>query len=951
MTVISNIFSRIFLFLLLLLQGSALLYAQFYESGVNPPSVRWQQINTAHFRVIFPVDIAAQAQYATNVLEYIYDAEGKTMNHLPKKVPVVLHNRPAFSNGFVSWAPKRSEWYITPPQNMYAHNWLEQLALHEYRHVVQTDMLHRHITKAFSYIIGQQAVGVVAGLLPYWFLEGDAVATESALSNSGRGRDPAFEMPLRTIALSGKYQPYDKAFFGSYRNHVPNHYEMGYQMVAWVRQAYGPQFFEQSAKYVARHPYLIVPYPIGVRKQTGHSIGHLYTDAFDDLTRRWTEQEAHNRYDTFPSVNRRTSPMFRSYRSPRYSSDSTYIAMKTGMDQISQWVEIDRAGNERVICTPGFTNTTLLSYANGRITWSENVPDIRWSNRSYSVVKVLDAASGKTHSLTRHSRYFAPALSPNGATIAAVETPLDCASAIVLLDASTGEVKNRMTAPANTQLQTPSWSKDGKYLLAIANDHNGKSIVKIAVASGLWSTVLAPTFDNIANPADGGTQAFFTGHYNGITNIYAVDYQTGAIAQVTASRFGAFDPQPNMDGNKLLFSEYSVNGYNIAELSLNETQWLPVAQLSDYSPKLYETLAEQEHFNLQDSIIPNQSYPVRPFRKWTNLFNVHSWAPLYYKIDVSNAMLTELSPGLVLMSQDLLGNMTSSAGYSWRGYSVLHADFTYKAWYPVIRFNLEHGGDKRIYGRDGATLQAKYQNTQIGVNAQIPFDFTRNRYITKLTPQVQFDYTTCYLYSNTTNDYRHGLGAIIYSIHLFRYLKTATRDLAPPWGVALQTAFKHAPYHTGLFGYMYFMYGRVYLPGIAKHHSLQLSAGWQAQKNKEYTFGSMLAFPRGYVDGRTEKLAVGLAEYRFPFLYPDRNLACFVYLKRLSANIFCHAANNRYQARNIWQSENLLSVGADIMADVNFLRIYYPVNIGLRTVYVPETKDIQPHLLFQISFD
>jgi hypothetical protein len=232
--------------------------AQFSESGTEPASVRWQQIHTEHFRVIFPTDAAHDGQRAANVLEYIYSKEGKTLNHQPAKIPVVLHNRTAFSNGFVSWAPKRSEWFLTPPQDNYAQDWLEQLAVHEYRHVVQIDKLNQGITKALGFAVGQQAVGAISGLLPMWFLEGDAVATETALTNAGRGRNPAFEMPLRTIALSGKYQKYDKALFGSYRDHVPNHYELGYQIVSWTRERYGAKTFETSADFVARKPFLFV---------------------------------------------------------------------------------------------------------------------------------------------------------------------------------------------------------------------------------------------------------------------------------------------------------------------------------------------------------------------------------------------------------------------------------------------------------------------------------------------------------------------------------------------------------------------------------------------------------------------------------------------------------------------------------------------------------------------
>ena len=45
------------------------------------------------------------------------------------------------SNGFVTWTPKRMELIVTPPQDSYAQDWIGQLSLHEYRHVVQISQL------------------------------------------------------------------------------------------------------------------------------------------------------------------------------------------------------------------------------------------------------------------------------------------------------------------------------------------------------------------------------------------------------------------------------------------------------------------------------------------------------------------------------------------------------------------------------------------------------------------------------------------------------------------------------------------------------------------------------------------------------------------------------------------------------------------------------------------
>ena len=937
----SRFFSHQFVFIVLFAHSAN---AQFFESGVAPSSVRWQQINTDNFRIIFPVDAVRDGQRAANILEYAYKAGGKSLNHKPDKIPVVLHNRTSFSNGFVVWAPKRSEMFLTPPQDNYAQDWLSHLALHEYRHVVQIDKLNQGITRAMGFVVGQQSVGAVAGLLPRWFLEGDAIATETALTNVGRGRNPAFEMPLRTIALSEQFHSYDKALFGSYRVHVPNHYELGYQMVGWTRERYDEKIFEKTIDFVARNPYafFLYPFKLGIKKETGYATETLYRQAFADLTSRWSEQESQTDYESIAPLTTRANKMYVNYRSPQYLNDSTFVTLKTGIAQIAQLVKIDRNGREKNIHKPGILNSERVSYSGGLLAWTEQIQDARWSNRTYSVVKIYELQTGKERSLQRRTRFFAPAVSPDGATVAVVEVTLEGDCSIILLDAATGKEISCLPNPDGVFLQTPTWCSDGKSLLTIVNDNKGKSIVRIDISTGQYTTVLQPSYYDISHPVDGGKYAFFNSYYNGITNIYAVDYLTGAVMQVTSARFGAFDPQPNESGEKLIYSEYSVKGFDIVEKNIDVAKWTPISQLTDNSIKLYETLAQQEGFNIQDSIIPDGQYKVKPYRKWANLINVHSWAPLYYEIDTSDPTATEIFPGAILFSQDLLGNLTSSVGYSWRGYDNLHVGFTYKGLYPVFDVKIDYGGQ--------ALRRAK---TNIDIRTYIPFNFTRSRWITNFTPQVRLLYDNRYLYSRETGDYQYGLNRLHYSLVFARLLKTSMRDLAPRLGFLVQGAFMHAPWNEQ-YGHIYFLYGRAYLPGVARHHSLRIAGAWQEEKPKVLMLGSILPFPRGYLRGYSEILKLATIDYSMPLCYPDLALSSLIYLKRLQANLFCDVAQNRYQIgrnnRIIWHKEDLLSVGVDLLADVNLLRFAFPLKLGIRTVYVPETEIMQHALLFSVDF-
>ena len=936
--------------------------AQFHESGTTPSSVRWQQIHTENFRIIFPVDAANDGQRTANILEYIYLGGGKSLKNYPSKVPVVLHNRTSFSNGFVSWAPKRVEMFLTSPQDNYAQDWLSHLAVHEYRHVVQIDKLNQGITQAMGIVVGQQAVGAVASMLPRWFLEGDAVATETALTNTGRGRNPAFEMPLRTIALSEKYQKYDKALFGSYRDHVPNHYEFGYQMIAWTREQYGEKPFETAIDFVARKPYafFLYPFKLGIKKETGYTTEKLYNHAFADLTSRWSKQEAETVYENIQPINKRSNNLYTSYRSPQYLNDTDFVTLKTGIAQIAELVMIDVNGNEQKLHTPGILNSDRFSYSKGIIAWTEHVQDARWSNRTYSVVKLYDAQTGKERMLQRRTRFFAPAISPDGATLAVVEVTIEGACSILLLDTSTGEEIMRLPNTTEAFLQTPAWSRDGKSLLVIVNDSNGKSIARIDIASGLYTVLLPPSFYDISYPVDGGEgdrYVFFTAYYNGITNIYAVDYLTGAIMQVTSSRFGAFDPQPNESGDKMIYAEYSVRGYDIVETDLSTAKWTLVDQITDNSLKLYEALSQQENFNMQDSIIPNIQYSVKPYNKWSNLFNIHSWAPLYYEIDTNDPAGTEFYPGIVLFSQDLLGNLTSTAGYSWRGYNAFNAGLTFKGLYPVFDFKINYGGRFNVFGTPLEGTEFSFDNrrkrTNIDARAYIPFNLTRSRWITGITPQVRLLYDNRYIYLPEKNSYQSGMYRLNYSFLFYRYQKTSLRDLAPRLGIMAQSSYLYAPWNEQ-FGNIYFLYARAYLPGVARHHSLRIAGAWQHETPTHYLLGSMLSFPRGYIReeyGATEKLKLATLDYSLPLCYPDWNVGFLFYLKRLHANLFCDVAQNNYRTRrSVWVKDELYSVGVDLFADVNILRINFPFNIGIRTAYVPETGNYRQTLMFSVDF-
>ncbi|MFA5782836.1 MAG: hypothetical protein WC868_11280, partial [Bacteroidales bacterium] len=80
--------------------------AQYYNIGQDPASIKWQQIKTENFKIIYPEDFAKHAQYLANVLQYVRIYGTKTLGHQPKQLTVILHNRTVVANAFSLWSPK-----------------------------------------------------------------------------------------------------------------------------------------------------------------------------------------------------------------------------------------------------------------------------------------------------------------------------------------------------------------------------------------------------------------------------------------------------------------------------------------------------------------------------------------------------------------------------------------------------------------------------------------------------------------------------------------------------------------------------------------------------------------------------------------------------------------------------------------------------------------------------
>jgi hypothetical protein len=926
-------------------------HAQYFNPGQDPASVRWNQVKSEHFKIIYPRGLDSQAVYIANAFEYFRGPGSASMGVRTSKWPVVLHNRTVNSNGFTPYAPKRIEMVTTPPQDnedTYAQNWLDQLVIHEFRHSVQYAAVNRGFTKGLGFLIGQQALPAILGLfVPWWFIEGDAVVTETANSNTGRGRVPAYEMKLRAQFLEKGIYSYDKAVNGSYKDFIPNHYELGYHLVGQTRKEFGREVYSNVMRKTGNIPLMLVPFSNTLYKETGFGKSRLYDHITGNLRSDWNE--ADQAIDPTP-LDRISSPGDKFYTSriqPAVLGDGRIVALRTSIDDIPRIVIIDTTGNEQVLINPGPMTDGNLHAAGNNLVWSELTYDPRWNYRTYSVIRVYDTETGENRQLTHRTRYFSPSLSPDGKRIVTVQVTEDNRYSLVILDVETGNILAGYPTPGNYFPDHPAWSLDGKGIAVVLTRSEGKCLAVADAATGDYETLLPFSNTEISKPCFSTDYIYFTGAYTGTDNLFAFDLKTKEVHQVTSSRFGATDAIASPDGKRLYFSEYSANGYAIAMTEADPSGLKTIDPLVPHNWELADHLAGQENFIFNSADVPDSAYTVKPYRKGLNLFNFHSWAPLYVDLDNTE----DVYPGIMLMSQNLLGTSTAIAGFSYdpnEETGRYYLKYSYEGYYPVFDLSADYGLRRGVHNdtADSAKISYRYNELNLSTGLRVPLNWNIRSWFVGAQPYAGYTLTFLKMVPGSELEFtRDRVNSLDYRLVLYAQSRQSEKDLQPRWGQFAELNYRHTPFDPDPKNSIFAAEGWFYLPGIAKHQGIRIYAGYQDRDQYYSTYSGMLTIPRGYSGIYADRAFSGSVGYMAPLFYPDWNAGPVFYLKRIKAAAYYdYMVSYDYSPNNTFQSISL-----DLTADFHLFRLFVPLELGLRTSYLPEEQDVVFQLLYSVN--
>ncbi len=936
------------------------MFPQFFEYGQDPGYVKWRQMNTDNFKIIFPDDYSEGARKISFYLEDSYLKNVSQLNHNPRKIPVVIHNQSVVSNGFVGLAPKRMELFVYPDPVGYPGDRLYQLSTHEMRHVVQVDKLNQGFTRALSFILGDQGNGIAAAMSPFWLLEGDAVFAETDLTLTGRGRLPSFEKEIKAILADQKHPySYDKSYLGSYRDFVPDYYRYGFQMVAFGYNKYGNDFWGDAFSYTGKKSWQISPLSRYLKKETGLYTNGFYNETMDFIQDHWKNSANKRRMDDYKLLVKK-GKVYSSYKFPVIQNNQEIIALKSGLDIIPHFVKIYPDESEEKLFTPGQLNSGKYSVYQNKIIWDQYQPDIRWSNRSFSVIKEYNFETKTLRTLTYNTRYISPAFSFSGDTIAVIETTTRGENYLVLISSYSGDEFIKIPSPANSSLQSPGWIEGTSSIAAIALNENGKSIVVYDILMNTWTVIFHSGYFDINDLSSKGDNIFFHGNFEGLDDIYLLKLKNRELFRLTFSEFGAFYPSATAEADELVFSLYTGNGYKPSMISFDDFGNVKVdlQNIEAYEQTFFNTSIDAKRENYVPPIPDNFNPAIKKYSRLSHLFRFHSWLPFYF--DYNNLSLDNylVNPGFSLTSQNTLSTAFTNIGYEYKDNNhYFHSSFTYKGFYPVIKLSADYGGDPGIFKSNDDPAPLMFRKKMFySLLTYIPLNLTTGKMITGVQPMMRWSYSGDYYYYKTESAYKKG---IIYTeprLYFYSFLRKAFRDLQPKWGVILDGRVLASPFEDEQRGSISSLSSAIYFPGILRNHGLKLQAQFQKQEVEKFLYNNLIRLPRGY----EELVSIGLrkytADYIFPLAYPDLRIGSLFYLKRVYASLFADYSVGKdvYESiNNKWEvsDKTFYSYGTEIYFEYHLLRLILPMIQGVRISYLHEKQKVRLEGIFRINLD
>ncbi len=904
----------------------------------HPFSLDWRVLKTPNAKFIYPSYLGFDAARLANSIDRVMSADTANVGVKPRRFPILVSAPSNTSNGYTTLSPYKMVLYTRPMDGteLGSAEWFQTLLTHEYRHIVQYNMFDQGFIRFAHNVFGYMGWSAMMYSVPQWFYEGDAVYAETVLSSQGRGRVANFDRPISAILQErGRLYPYDKMIHRSYRDMIPNHYPFGYMMVTGAKRRFGADVFSKVARRQSWYAFWPYAFGCGFNYYTGERLGKSYRTTFTELKDFYTQRSKTLEVRDYQVVNNTKKRFYTGYYSPVVIGDDRILCVHSSMAKSARLVVMDHEG--RIVDVIGHTEADAVDSDGNIIVYATEVPDVRWSERSFSDIAVYDIATKQCQIVTNKQKYSSVAISGDGNMLVAVDFSENRVCKLVVLTINKNgseyevQVKKSYYSRPMEFFRCPQFLDDDR-IVFISNYDNKNSIRILDLGTMNVSDVTDYSPENISEvcPSADGNTLYYVSDVCGIDNIYRVPTVGGKSSQVTSVKYGLADVF--VDDDKIYFSNYTEKGYNVAYCAADEVVDSKLPSGLNY----YKPLLEQEPAATLDPIateMPDTTIlsKSKKYHQYSDPFRFLGWMPdaadgIYSATFYTANNLETLDVG-VMETYD-------SEFETWRtAMSVQYSGF-----YPVLSFSASLGksGSNVMVPKDFWTL--KYDIAKItwkenlySASVSLPLNLSRLWYSQHLSFGVGVSWydikdKPVVNYEEIPND---GFAVWSGSVSYSWARQTAYRDFKNPLSFSASASVRNS-FASDTDASMVSAAASVTVPGFFRQNYFSVSGNVirQCQRGNDYNlylFDHAAFDLRGYESMRMQNFARVSAEYSFPLGYPDFGIPSVIWVKRFRGGIIGDLAHG-----TIFHNDyDFASAGIKLMADFCVLRLNYNITAGI----------------------
>ncbi len=883
--------------------------------------VRWEAIQNDFVKVIYPDYMQTESVYIANLVEHYSKQVGLTYEiQTPKQFTLVVRPEMAEPNGFVTLAPRRSEWFSSSTYATFvgASEWYQTLAIHEYRHILQYDHFNQRTVKWLGYFFGDSGtmLGLAMGLQP-WYFEGDAVWAETKYTDAGRGRSPNFLARLKAQVLGNEIPSYDEFVNGTYNTVNANHYQFGYVLISAATSKYGEDFWKKVTRDVAvfPHPYRFYS---AFYKYAGMNFFDFYHETMEDLKKQWHS-------DREPEL---ITVDYREHVYPTVADGSLYYLH---YDLNSYWALY--RDKKKVTDLAFQKSLTQLSIADNKAVYAQFLPDSRYNYRGSSDIMLINLKTGDKQQLTHGQRLYSPRLDKQGRRILAVDFTNEHQWDIAEFDLKGQELRKLHVKDHRVSEVFPI--NDNEVIAIVADMSGNKSINRIQLDGSSSKTLLPASRNNIyALSVDPQDNIFFEAQSKGHSEIFKLD-ASGALAQCGQAKIAA--SSPSSDGTHVYFSHQDTYGSRIEKVALQDCKPLTANALVAFN---YLGEGPSDNFN---------KFPIQSFTEQSTLYSknadkykredygdfdrrlfvLHTWSFLG-----GNGFALSAASDNYLRTLGLRASVGASAAEN-ADYQFFAID--YKRYYPV--FSLMGGIRERAVRPYDSDFNLNWKEKEVGLSMTLPYIYRHDliSFVNALSLGASYLDTAHYQFDEENLDG----GGVNFHQTTVEFATTLSKDpvarsIIKPWELNYHVRYDNAAdlsNDESASSYRFFHHAHLNTPGFWRNNGVRVSFDQEAMRDNTsvYRFSPANASPTGYVFSRgygyesIPEYRKVTANYVFPLSYPDLAVGGLVYVRRIFSNVFFDST----ALESSFTRATLNSYGVELEFETKFFRIL-PLNVGIR---------------------